>query len=51
MLPAPMTNFAMLSVKIPGPMKRVIDTEAEREGTTTSAFVYDILADSLMSMA
>lgn len=46
-----MTDTVTLSVKITAPMKRVIDTEAEREGATTSAFVYDILADSLMSMA
>lgn len=36
--------------RLPAPMKRVIATEAEREDTTTSAFVRGIHADSLKSM-
>lgn len=50
-LPASLTDAVTLSVKIPAPMKRVIDAEAEREGTTTSAFVRGVLADSLMAIA
>lgn len=40
-----------LSVKIPTPMKRVIDSEARSEGKTTSAYVRGVLADSLMAIA
>ena len=50
-LPAPMTDSVTLSVKIPAPMKRVIDAEAKNEGKTTSAYVRGVLADSLMSLA
>lgn len=50
-LPNPMTDAVTLSVKIPAPMKRVIDIEAKSEGKTTSAYVRGVLADSLMAIA
>ena len=46
-----MTDAVTLSVKIPAPMKRVIDNEAKSEGKTTSAYVRGVLADSLMAIA
>lgn len=48
-LPAPLSDAVTLSVKIPAPMKKVIETEAEHEGKTTSAYVRGVLAYSLMA--
>lgn len=50
-LPSSMADSVTLSVKIPTPMKRVIDSEARSEGETTSAYVRGVLADSLMAIA
>ena len=50
-LPKSLSDAVTLSVKIPAPMKKVIETEAEREGKTTSAYVRGVLADSLMAIA
>lgn len=50
-LPASLSDAVTLSVKIPAPMKKVIETEAERKGKTTSAYVRGVLADSLMAIA
>lgn len=50
-LPASLSDAVTLSVKIPAPMKKAIDAEAENEGKTTSAYVRGVLADSLMAIA
>ena len=48
-LPTSLSDSVTLSVKIPAPMKRVIEAEAEHKGKTTSAYVRGVLADSLMA--
>ncbi|HIY82302.1 hypothetical protein [Rubneribacter sp.] len=45
------SDLVTLSVKLPAPMKRVIEAEAKSEGKTTSAYVRGVLADSLMTIA
>ena len=50
-LPTPLSDSVTLSVKIPAPMKRVIEHEAESHGLTTSAYVRGVLADALMTTA
>ena len=44
-LPASHPDAVTLSIKIPAPMKRVIELEAKREGRTTSAYVRGLLVD------
>jgi predicted GNAT superfamily acetyltransferase len=50
-LPSSMNDSVTLSIKIPAAMKRVLETEAEHEGKTTSAYVRGVLANSLMASA
>lgn len=46
-----MAASSTLSVKVPAPMKMVLDAEAERAGISTSAYVRGVLAERLMGAA
>ncbi len=48
-LPTSLSDAVTLSIKIPAPMKKVIEMEAQSEGKTTSAYVRGVLAESLMA--
>lgn len=50
-LPTSLNDAVTLSVKIPAPMRKVIETKAKTEGKSTSAYIRGILADSLMKIA